>query len=229
MKMLRSEELWFANEDLTQACLDSAFIQHLSSGSLPREQFIQYLRQESFCQEACARAYGVAAAKAPDWEGFSALHQLMSESVSSLRVRHQIAAKWGDSPMPLTPHPVIQRYTDFLISTAWNEDLGMILATIVPRFRLLHFLGQSLISLGLPRHAYADWVLSAGSQKSGQIVALLESLLNQYMSIDNQQFSSYRYALLCERDFLGIMGQQLTTIDLMTDRSLLVNRPSTFS
>jgi thiaminase (transcriptional activator TenA) len=224
--MLRSEELWCANKDLTQACLESAFIQNLSSGTLPRERFIQYLRQESFCQEACARAYGVAAAKAPDWDGFSALHQLMSESVSSLRVRHQIAAKWGDPPMPLTPHPVIQRYTDFLVSTAWNEELGLMLATVVPRFRLLHYLGQSLISLGLPRHAYADWVLSAGSQKSGQIVALLESLLNRYMSIDNQQFSSYRYSLLCERDFFEIMGQQLT-IDRSVDRSSFVDTPST--
>ncbi len=226
--MLRSEELWRANEDLTQACLESVFIRQLSNGSLPKDRFVEYLRQESFCQEACARAYGVAAAKAPDWEGFSALHQLMTESVSSLRVRHQIAAKWGDLPMPLTPDSVIQRYTDFLISTAWNEEIGLTLATIVPRFRLLHFLGQSLISVGLPRHAYADWVLSAGSQKSGQIVALLESLLNRYMSIDNQQFSSYRYALLCERDFLAVMGQRLT-IDRSANWNLLVDSPSTLS
>ncbi len=228
MTILRSDELWYANDDLTQACLDSVFIRNLSNGSLPRDQFIQYLRQESFCQEACARAYGVAAAKAPDWEGFSALHQLMSESVSSLRVRHQISAKWGDPPMPLTPHPVIQRYTDFLISTAWNHELGLILATIVPRFRLLHFLGQSLISLGLPRHAYADWVLSAGSQKSGQIVSLLESLLNRYISIDSQQFSNYRYSLLCERDFLILMGEQLT-IDRSPEWSLFVDSPSKIS
>jgi thiaminase (transcriptional activator TenA) len=226
--MLRSEELWCANEDLIQTCLESAFIRNLSSGALPRERFIQYLRQESFCQEACARAYAIAAAKTPDWEGFSALHQLMSESVSSLRVRHQIAAKWGDPPMPLTPHPVIQRYTDFLISAAWNDDLGLILATIAPRFRLLNFLGQSLISLGLPRHAYADWVLSAGSQKSGQIVAMLESLLNRYMSVDTQQFSNYRYALLCERDFLVAVGQNLRT-DPTIDRGLFVDRPANFS
>jgi thiaminase (transcriptional activator TenA) len=223
--MLMSEELWFANTDLAQSCLNSTFIQSLSTGTLSKELFIQYLRQESFCQEACARSYGVAAAKAPDWDGFSVLHQLMSETVSSLRVRHQIAAKWGDLPMPSAPHPVIQRYTDFLISTAWNEEIGLLLAAIVPRFRLLHFIGQSLIALGLPRHSYADWVLSAGSQKSGQIVDLLENLLNRYMSLNTQQFSNYRYTLLCERDFLVVMGQTIG-VDATLDWRLMRDAPS---
>lgn len=206
--MVMAEELWLANQDLAQSCFSSSFIRGLSDGSLSRDRFTQYLRQEAFCQEACARAYGIAAAKAPDWEGFSALHQLMSETVSSLRVRHQIALKWGDPPMPAAPHPIIQRYTDFLMSTAWNDEIALLLAAIVPRIRLFNFLGQSLMSLGIPRHTYADWILNAGSQKSGQMVVILESLLNRYMRDQPQLFSNYRCALLCERDFLFIMGPE---------------------
>jgi len=206
--MLMSEELWRANDDLTYACLNSCFIKNLSNGSLPKSQFVKYLQQESFCQQACARVYGIAAAKAPDWEGFSTLHQLMGECVSSLRVRHQMALKWGDVLGPaVEPHPVIQRYTDFLVSTAWNEELGLILAALTPRFRLVHSLGQSLMALGLQRHLYGDWILNAGSPRSGQIVQLLEGLLNRYVTKDSQQFSNYRHALLCERDFLKTMDQ----------------------
>ena len=206
--MLISEELWRANDDLTYACLNSSFIKNLGNASLLKPQFVNYLQQESFCQQACARVYGIAAAKAPDWEGFSTLHQLMGESVSSLRVRHQTALKWGEVVGPASaPSPVIQRYTDFLVSTAWNQELGLILAVLTPRFRLIHAIGQSLMVLGLQRHVYGDWILNASSPRSGQVVQLLEGLLNRYVTKDSKQFSNYRQALLCERDFLNAMDQ----------------------
>ena len=206
--MLMSEELWRANDDLTYVCLNSSFIKNLANGSLPKSEFVHYLQQESFCQQACARVYGIAAAKAPDWEGFSTLHQLMGESVSSLRVRHQTALKWGEVIGPAAaPNPVIQRYTDFLVSIAWNQELGSILAALTPRFRLIHSIGQSLTALGLQRHVYGDWILNAGSPRSGQVVQLLEGLLNRYVTKDSQQFSNYRHALLCERDFLNALDQ----------------------
>jgi hypothetical protein len=82
-----------------------------------------------------------------------------------------------------------------------------------------------LIALGLPRHSYADWVLSAGSQKSGQIVDLLENLLNRYMSLNTQQFSNYRYTLLCERDFLVVMGKTIG-VDATLDWRLMRDAPS---
>jgi thiaminase/transcriptional activator TenA len=67
--------------------------------------------------------------------------------------------------------------------------------------RLYAFLGQQLVKDGIPEHQYADWLITYSSQEFEELAQQLEHLADRYaVNTDEIQFT-YRYALLCERDF----------------------------
>jgi thiaminase (transcriptional activator TenA) len=76
--MTNSNYLWQSNQDLSEACLQHLFLRGIADGSLPQNSFAYYVALDTFFLGAFARAYSIAAAKAPDWEGFEILHNLGS-------------------------------------------------------------------------------------------------------------------------------------------------------
>ncbi|MDF5730087.1 MAG: TenA family protein, partial [Rhizonema sp. PD38] len=64
--MTISNQLWKANQDIAQACLEHPFVQGISNGSLEPQKFAYYVGQDVFFLETFARAYSIAAAKAPE-------------------------------------------------------------------------------------------------------------------------------------------------------------------
>lgn len=196
-----SRELWQANQDLAQACLEHPFVQGIANGTLERQKFAYYVGQDTFFLEAFARAYSIVAAKSPDWEGFSVFHNLAGGVLEELRLHDAYAAVWGVNLRSVEPGPVTRRYTDFLLATAWSSDVGLTSAAMSPCMRLYAFLGQQLAQGGVLDHQYAKWICTYSSPEFGQLVQQLESVVERYTSATPQVYSIYRYAMLCERDF----------------------------
>ena len=194
-------ELWQANQDLAQACLEHPFVQGIADGTLHSQKFAYYVGQDAFFLEAFARAYSIAAAKAPDWEGFGIFHALAGGVLEELRLHKGYAAAWGVNLRSHEPEPATRRYTDFLLATAWGGDVGLTTAAMSPCMSLYAFLGQQLAKGGVPEHQYADWIRTYNSPEFGQLAQQLESLAERYTSATPKVHSIYRYAMLCEQDF----------------------------
>lgn len=198
--MTVSSELWEANKDLAQACLDHPFVQGIADGTLERQKFAYYVGQDAFFLEAFARAYSIAAAKAPDWEGFSVFHSLADGVLSELRLHEGYAKAWGVN-LRVEPEPATRHYIDFLLATAWGSDVGLTTAAMSPCMCLYGFLGQQLAQDGIPEHHYGEWIRTYSSPEFRQLAQQLESLADRYISSTPSVHSTYRYAMLCERDF----------------------------
>ena len=119
--MTNSNYLWQAHQDLSEACLQHPFVRGIADGSLPQNSFAYYVAQDAFFLLAFARAYSIAAAKAPDWEGFEIFHNLCSGVLEELRLHQGYAAKWGVNLQDAKPGIATRRYTDFLLATAWGK------------------------------------------------------------------------------------------------------------
>ena len=70
-----------------------------------------------------------------------------------------------------------------------------------PCMSLYVFLGQHLAKNGIPEHQYADWIRTYSSPEFGQLAEKLERLGDRYTTATGLVYSTYRYAMLCERDF----------------------------
>jgi len=199
--MTLSSDLWQTNQDLAQACLKHSFVQGIADGTLPQERFAYYVGQDAFFLEAFARAYSIAAAKAPDSEAFNIFHTLAGGVLDELRLHQGYAREWGVDLAAVEPGAATRRYTDFLLATAWGSNIGAIAVAMAPCMRLYLFLGQQLAQKGIPDHRYSDWIRTYSSQEFDHLAEKLEKLVDCYASATASVTSTYRYAMLCERDF----------------------------
>ncbi|MEM7556513.1 MAG: TenA family protein [Cyanobacteria bacterium P01_A01_bin.84] len=196
-----SEELWLANQDLVQACLEHPFVKGIANGNLNQHKFMYYVGQDAFFLESFARAYSIAAAKAPDWEGFITFHALADGVLEELRLHQNYAAQWKVDLGRVEVGTATRRYTDFLIATAWSGNIGLIAAAMSPCMSLYGFLGKKLASKEIPEHKYTDWIRTYSSDDFQPLVEHLARLVDTYADSHSSLHSTYRYAMVCERDF----------------------------
>ncbi|MGL5064825.1 MAG: TenA family protein [Microcoleus sp.] len=199
--MTTSHALWQANQELGAACLHHPFVRGIADGSLSQNSFAYYVGQDAFFLGAFARAYSIAAAKAPDWDGFEIFHNLGSGVLAEIRLHQGYAAKWGVNLAETKPGIATRHYTDFLLATAWGSGVGLTAAAMTPCLRLYAFLGQQLAEFQIPQHAFSDWITTYSSYEFELLAKQLESLVDRYAESESEVAATYRYAMLCERDF----------------------------
>ena len=173
----------------------------IATGDLSKERFAFYVGQDAFFLEAFARAYSIAAAKSPNWQEFNVFHRLADGVLEELRLHGDYASQWGINLSEVKPSPATRRYTDFLLATAWGNDVGLTAVAMSPCLRLYAFLGQQLALNGIPEHQYAEWIRTYNSPDFEQLAQQLEDLANRYATATDTVNSTYRYALQCEQDF----------------------------
>ncbi|HEY9761893.1 MAG TPA: TenA family protein [Trichocoleus sp.] len=205
--MSLSSLLWEANSDLAQACLHHPFVQGIGDGSLPEIIFAYYVGQDAFFLEAFARAYSIAAAKAPNWAGFQTFHTLAEGVLQELNLHEGYAQTWGVDLRTVAPGRATRQYTDFLLSTAWSQDVGVTAAAMSPCMRLYAYLGQALAQPEIPQHQYSDWIKTYSSDQFEPLAQQLEELVEAYSRDTELTRSTYRYAMQCERDFFQAAWQ----------------------
>jgi thiaminase/transcriptional activator TenA len=197
-----SAQLWQTYLPLAEASLHSDFVQRLYDGTLPAENFAYYVGQDAFFLEAFARAYSIAAAKAPDWEGFQTFHQLAGGRASRSCSSTAATPKPGGwSLTTVQPGGATRRYTDFLLATAWSHPVGLTAIAMSPCMRLYAFIGQTLAQQGIPDHSYGEWVRTYSSDEFEPLAQQLEVLVDRYGVDSPLAHDTYRYAMECERDF----------------------------
>lgn len=208
LTMTLSQQLWQQNQDLVEASLNHPFVQGIADGSLDQRCFAFYVAQDAFFLESFARAYSIAAAKAPEREGFKTFHQLAGGVLEELNLHQHYAQQWGIDIQQVTPSVATRRYTDFLIATAWSNDVGLTACAMTPCMRLYRFIGTQLAqTYGIGNHQYSDWIKTYNEAEFGDLVTTLEGLVDRYISSQEKANSNYRYALLCERDFFAAAWQ----------------------
>lgn len=205
--MSLSQTLWQANQDLADASLQNPFVQGIGDGTLPKEKFAYYVGQDAFFLEAFARAYSIAAAKAPDWESFQTFHALAEGVLQELNLHQSYAESWDVNIKTVEPGTATRQYTDFLLSTAWSQPVGITAVAMSPCMRLYAYLGQQLAKGGNPIHQYQDWITTYSSDEFEPLAKQLEALVDQHSPDIALTRTTYRYAMTCERDFFQAAWQ----------------------
>ncbi len=199
--MSLAQRLWQDHLDLANASLNHPFVQGLYAGTLPRSTFAYYVGQDAFFLGAFAKAYSIAAAKAPDWDTFTTFHALAGGVLQELTLHKGYAQTWGVDLQTVQPGTATRRYTDFLLTTAWSEAIGLTAAAMAPCMRLYAYLGQSLAARGIPDHAYSEWIRTYSGDEFEPLARQLEALIDRHTPDNAAAAAAFRYAMECERDF----------------------------
>jgi thiaminase/transcriptional activator TenA len=186
----RSDALRAAAGDLWEAQHAHPFVRGIGDGTLDRERFRHFVRQDYLFLVDYARVLAYGAARAPrlDWQRrFAALTQAVLDD--ELELHRAYAAEWEISAAELEteePTPTTRAYTDFLLRTAALGDFAELVAAVLPCMWGYSELGQRLGQLPRPADSrYAGWIETYASEDFAELAAWCRTLADSVATTEN--------------------------------------------
>src|SRR6266849_11015294 len=169
-----SEEAWEGTAALRAAIHRLPFNTELAAGSLRPERFRFYIMQDALYLAQYSRVLSLAAAKAPDTTssqifGHSALGAIAVEQ----RLHEHYLREFGIEPAAVAaaePAPDCLAYTSFLLAAAHQEPWEVLVAALLPCFRIYWEVGCAIASQAAPDNPYRAWIDTYADPGFGEAV-----------------------------------------------------------
>lgn len=180
-----SAELEKSCDALWDAILHHPFVAGIGDGSLTRDKYEYYLKQDYVYLIDFSRVFALAAAKARHLDEMSYFAKLLDLTLNTeMDLHRRICAGFGITAKELEetePALVTLAYTSFLAKTCYEEPLTGIIAVLLPCAWGYAFIGQSLKAKGLPQpQHYRDWIETYASEEFGNWANWLKTKMDQY-------------------------------------------------
>lgn len=181
-----------------------AFVKGLGDGTLPRDAFLHYLRQDYVFLIHFARAWALAITKGETIEEMrlagATVHGLINEELS---LHIGICAEAGISEDELFATDERQEnlaYTRYVMDAGHSGDLLDLLATLAPCVMGYGEIGLRLAS-DKTSDVYADWIGTYAGEEYQQLCINVGHLIDEVAArrIGTDLIASPRWSSLCER------------------------------
>jgi thiaminase/transcriptional activator TenA len=140
------------------------FVVALGAGTLPRENFEFYIRQDARFLDDLTKVFAYAVTRSREHEDMEQFGRLLLNTLVVERALHsQYAQRFGLTPeqMAATPMaPANYAYTRHLLSIAATGTLPQIVTATLPCALIYAEVGRHLVgdTLPAPQHPYAEWL-----------------------------------------------------------------------
>jgi len=176
----KAEKIWEANHN-------HPFVQHIGNGTLPKDKFIFYLKQDYIYLIDFARYFALLAARASNLSLMTGFAELLHTTLKfEMDLHRSICSDFGISAEELEKTeamPDTLNYTSFLIKSALLGSAGEMLAGFLPCAWGYVEIAQRLKQKGLPdeKH-YRQWIETYASDEFDGMVLYYRGLLDDYAS-----------------------------------------------
>jgi len=174
-----SREMRQRADPLWRAIFGHPFVRGIGDGSLSRDRFEFYLKQDYAYLIDFSRVFALASAKSRDLEEMGAFAALLHATLNTeMELHRKICADFGIPAEELAKTRkamITSAYTGLLVRTCYEGDLSDILAVLLPCACGYAEIGQRLASQGLPYIPhYRDWI---GTYSSREFVDFADGLI----------------------------------------------------
>jgi thiaminase/transcriptional activator TenA len=199
------ERAWAHTAGLLTAIHNLPFNVELAEGSLSRERFCFYIQQDAIYLGKFSRVLNIAAAKAPDMATLQSFTQFSLGAVTVEQALHEhYLRQFALGPattVPAEPAPDCFAYTSFLLATAYHEPWEVLIAALLPCFRIYWDVGLAIASRAAPDNPYRAWIDTYADQNFGQAVQSLIEIVdgaateaNASRALREKMLAAYRRA-----------------------------------
>jgi thiaminase/transcriptional activator TenA len=169
-----SKDAWNQTARLREAIQQLPFNRELAAGTLAPERFRRYIVQDALYLGQFSRALAIAAAKAPDAATVELFAHSAQNAVAVERVLHErYLAEFGIDPATLTatePAPDCLAYTSYLLATAHQEPWEVLVAALLPCFRVYWEVGCQIAKEAGRDNPYRAWIDTYADPQFGEAV-----------------------------------------------------------
>jgi thiaminase (transcriptional activator TenA) len=169
-----SDEAWERTVRLREAIHQLPFNAELAAGSLARDRFQAYIIQDSIYLGRFSRALAIAAAKAPDSDAMQSFGQSALRAVAVEQTLHSgYLRDFGidaDRVGQAEASPDCLAYTSYLIAAAYHEPWEVLVAALLPCFRIYWDVGCAISRKAATDNPYRAWIDTYADARFGQAV-----------------------------------------------------------
>ncbi len=171
-----SDRLWSSITGIYAATLKHPFLTGLTDGSLPKDRFEFYLKQDSLYLVAFAEGLGVLASKAPRVDWLMTLNQHAIDSVKTERQLHESILRGAAAR---TMAPVNYAYTNHFLAAIHRKPFAEGLCSVLPCYWIYWEVGRELKKRGSKNADYAKWIDQYSDPAYGKSVQLVLDMINE--------------------------------------------------
>lgn len=153
-----SKSAWTAIEEIYQSIIEHPFNQELAQGTLAKEKFQFYMKQDSLYLVDFARALAIAASKATTPDDLVLLLDFSKGAILAERGLHEFYFDHYGIQLDVGKAPGCFSYTNFLISTATHSSYEESLAALLPCFWIYREVGIHIHKNAAEKNPYQKWI-----------------------------------------------------------------------
>lgn len=174
----KSDPVW-------KSILDHPFVRGIGDGTLPRDRFEFYLKQDYVYLVDFSRVFALAAAKSASLSDMGTFATLLNLTLNTeMELHRKTCAAFGIPAEALEETRkglITSAYTDFLLRTCYEGDLSDILAVLVPCACGYVEIAKELKGRGLPDDRfYRDWIETYASAEFEEFAGWLIDRMNAH-------------------------------------------------
>jgi thiaminase/transcriptional activator TenA len=171
-------------DPLWKAIFGHPFVKGIGDGTLSRDRFEFYLKQDYVYLIDFSRVFALACAKSPTLPDMGTFATLLHVTLNTeMELHRKTCAAFGIAEAELArtrKSPITSAYTDLLVRTAYEGDLSDILAVLLPCACGYVEIGKRLASERLPEDRfYRDWIETYSSAEFGEFADWLILRMNE--------------------------------------------------
>lgn len=181
-----TDSLWQHSQPVYEAILRQPFIAELTAGSLAKEKFLFYMKQDALYLRDFSRALALTGSRLPDADAAQAFMGFAHGVFTVERQLHEsYFGEYGES-LDAEPAPACFAYTQFLLATAATGSHRVAAAALLPCFWIYREVGNEIVGRareGLASNPYARWIeMYSGEgydESVNKAIAVVEALGNE--------------------------------------------------
>jgi len=173
-------------QDIWEANHYHPFVQELGKGSLDKEKFVHYLKQDYVYLIDYAKLFAIASVKSTDLEMMGKFASILNETLNfEMALHRQFAAEFGITNEELEetePTPVNLAYTNYMLNVAQSGSLAEVVACLLPCAWDYWEIGKLLrkqYGYQLASNPYAKWIETYDSEEFGEGARWLIDIMNE--------------------------------------------------
>jgi thiaminase (transcriptional activator TenA) len=156
-----TDDLWKSTLPVYEEILRHPFIEELTDGSLARERFLFYMKQDALYLRDFSRALALTGARLPDPQAARAFMGFAHGVFTVERQLHESYFEEYGEALDAEAAPACFAYTQFLLAAATTDTHQVAAAALLPCFWVYREVGNEIVSrarAGISENPYARWI-----------------------------------------------------------------------
>ncbi len=165
-----SKSAWKAIEPIYDSILQHPFNQELAKGTLAKEKFQFYMKQDSLYLVDFARALAIAASRSTNTDDLVLLLDFSKGAIIAERGLHEFYFNFYGIKLDVEKAPGCFTYTNFLIASASHASYEESLAALLPCFWIYQRVGEHIHKTAAAENPYQKWIDMYSGEEFQQVV-----------------------------------------------------------